>query len=125
MKIAISADGSDLSSHVAPFAGPDIGFVVYDPDHFSFTVLDQARVDGRCPQENDGWVDLIADAGIDVLVVGGIALEAAHQLSHSGVQVYECISATAWEAIQALKLNMLRTLGTDPEEIGAWNAVGD
>jgi len=125
MKIAISAKGKDLSSHVAPLSEPDTGFIVYDPDRYSFTVLDKARDDGRCPQEIDGWVDTITDAGVDVLVVGGIAVEAAHQLSRSGIRVYECISATVWEAIQALKLNLLRTLDTDPEGIRVWNAVRD
>jgi len=125
MKIAVSAKGTDLSSRVAALSGPDVGFIVYDPEHFSFTFLGKAMGDGRGPQESDGWVDIIADAGVDVLVVGGIALEAAHQLSRSGIRTYECLSATVWEAIQALKLNLLRTLDTDPEGIRVWNAVRD
>lgn len=125
MKIAVSAKGTELSSHVAALPGKDVGFIVYDPDHFSFTVLDKVSGDGRSSHKIDGWVDTIADANVDVLVVGGIALEAAHQLSRSGIRMYECISATVWEAIQALKLNLLRTLNPDPDGIWVESAADD
>ena len=125
MKIAVSANGTNLSSLVAPLPGPSIGFIVYEPNCFRFSVLDKASVDVSSPDLIDGWIDLIADAGVDVLIAGGIALEAAHQLSRSGIRTYECISATVWEAIQALKLNLLCAVNHDPEGNDVGSASND
>ncbi len=125
MKIAISSTGTTLSSHVAPLPGPLTGFIVYDPDQSSYTVLGNVSGGEHCPQKEDGWVDIIADAGVDVLVVGGIALDVAHHLSRSGIRIYECISATVLEAIQALKLNLLRAMDSDCEVVGNWYTAED
>jgi predicted Fe-Mo cluster-binding NifX family protein len=113
MKIAISAKGNMPTSEVAPFSGQDAGFLIYDSDSFGFTYLDDSSKHGRQKVNSNPSAQMIVDAGIEVLVVAGIAFEAAHILGRSGITIYECISATAWEAIQALKLNLLQAVDND------------
>jgi predicted Fe-Mo cluster-binding NifX family protein len=113
MKIAISAKGNTSTSSVAHFSGQDAGFLIYDSENFGFTYLDDSTKHGRQKVNSSPSAQMIVDAGIDVLVVAGIALEAAHVLGRSGIRIYECISATAWEAIQALKLNLLQAVEND------------
>ncbi|MCB2148192.1 MAG: hypothetical protein KQI81_17075 [Deltaproteobacteria bacterium] len=110
MKIAISAKGNTPASQVAPYSGQDAGFIIYDSDNFGFTCLDDSTRNGPLQANSNPSAQLFVDAGIDVLVVAGIALEAAHVLGRSGIRIYECISATVWEAIQALKLNILQAV---------------
>ena len=113
MKIAISAKGKMPTSNVAPFSSHDAGFVIYDSDNFGFTYLNHSTKHGRLKVNSNQSAQMFVDAGIDVLVVGGIALEAAHVLGRSGIRIYECISATVCEAIQSLKLNILQAVDND------------
>jgi predicted Fe-Mo cluster-binding NifX family protein len=114
MKIAVRSNGKMPTSNVAPFSSHDAGFVIYDSDKFGFTYLDDSSKHGRLKANSSQFAQMFVDAGIDVLVVGGIALEVAHVLGRSGIKIYECISATVWEAIQALKLNILQAVDNDP-----------
>ena len=125
MKIAISTNGTQLSSHVSPLLESGVHFIVYDPGQYNFTLLGKEPGGKLGPLQDDGLVDIIAEAGIDVLVVGGIALGIAHQLRCSGIRIYECVSATVWEAIQALKLNLLRAMEADSDGPDRWNALDD
>jgi predicted Fe-Mo cluster-binding NifX family protein len=113
MKIAISAKGRMPTSNVAPFSGRNAGFVIYDSDNLGFTYLNNPTKSAHPQCSGSQPAQLFINAGIDVLVVGGIALEAAQLLGRSGIRIYECISATVWEAIQALKLNLLQAIDND------------
>lgn len=113
MKIAVSARGHTPASNVAPFSGRNAGFVIYDSDNLRFTYLDPST-DSTAPRESrNRSAEMFADAGIEVLVVSGIAFETARLFGLAGVKIYECISATVWESIQALKLNLLQSVDCD------------
>jgi predicted Fe-Mo cluster-binding NifX family protein len=113
MKIAVSAKGRTPTSDVGPYPGRHAGFVVYDSDNLTFSYID--NLTGQMPPERNGSprADMFVDAGIEVLVVSGIAFETARLLGLAGIKIYECISATVWESIQALKLNILESIGND------------
>ncbi len=113
MKIAVSARGNTPTSHVAPFSGGNAGFVIYDSDNFRFTYLDRSTGQTQPKHGSSQSAQMFVDAGIEVLVVSGIAFETARLLGLAGIKIYECISATAWEAIQALKLNLLEAVNSD------------
>jgi predicted Fe-Mo cluster-binding NifX family protein len=125
MKIAVSTKGTDLHGNVAPFPGQGVGFVIYDVDHFSFSTLDNKDAPLHLARKADSWSERMADAGVDVLVVSGMANDVARQVRCAGIKIYECISATVWEAIQALRLNVLRTMDADPGTPDTWDAVED
>jgi predicted Fe-Mo cluster-binding NifX family protein len=125
MKIAICTDGTRLSSLVAPLPESVASFIIYDPSQYSFAVLGNESAGAPDQLDNDGWVDILAEAGIDVLVVGGIALGIAHQLHRAGIRTYESVSETVWEAIQALKLNLLQTMNAESDGLDRWHALDD
>jgi predicted Fe-Mo cluster-binding NifX family protein len=113
MKIAVSTRGKTPASSVAPFSGRKDDFVIYDSNNFRFTHL--VHSPGQLQSEQDEYqsAEMFVDAGIEVLVVSGIAFETARLLGRAGIRIYECVSATVWEAIQALKLNLLESIGND------------
>jgi predicted Fe-Mo cluster-binding NifX family protein len=113
MKIAVSTKGSTPTSFVGPFSDRNAGFVVYDSDNLTFSYIDDSNP--QMPPERNGSLhaEMFVDAGIEVLVVSGIAVETARLLGLAGIKIYECISATVWESIQALKLNILESIGND------------
>lgn len=113
MKIAVSARGNTPASHVAPFSSGMAGFVIYDSDNLRFTYLDHTTGATQVMQSSRHSAEMFVDAGIEVLVVSGIAFETARLLGRGGIRIYECLSATVWEAIQALKLNLLESIGND------------
>ena len=118
MKIAFSAIGNTPTSNVVPFSVQNAGFVVYDSDNFNFTFLDNPTDQRLLRRNGFQSAQMIVDAGIEVLIVGGIALETAQVLGRAGVKIYECLSVTVWEAIQALKLNMLVAIDNDSGRAG-------
>ena len=115
MKIAISTRGNTPASHVAPLTAQTSGFVIYDSDNFRFTYLDHSNAEKQLKQGKRQPAEMFVDAGIEVLVVSGIAVETAHLLGVAGIKIYECISATVWESIQALKLNLLEAIDINPD----------
>jgi predicted Fe-Mo cluster-binding NifX family protein len=115
MKIAVCAIGNTPASHVAPFSGRTAGFVIYDSDSFRFTYLDPSTEEKQVKKRCCPVADMFVDAGIEVIVVSGIAFETARLLGRAGIKIYECISATVWESIQALKLNLLESIDSNPD----------
>lgn len=115
MKIAVSTQGNTSASHVAPLSGQTSGFVIYDSDNFKFTYVDRSNQEKHLKQSNHQAAEMFIDAGIEVLVVSGIALETARLLGLAGIKIYECISVTVWESIQALKLNLLEAIDSDAD----------
>jgi predicted Fe-Mo cluster-binding NifX family protein len=113
MKIAVSAKGSTPTSDVGPYSGQNAGFVVYDSDNLTFSYIDNLTGQTSPGRKGSPHADMFVNAGIEVLVVSGIAFETARLLGLAGIKIYECISATVWEAIQALKLNLLESIGND------------
>lgn len=125
MKIALSANGSTTGSHIAPFSESNIGFVIYDSNNFEFSYLHHSDEPAHQQRSVIRSAEMMAGAGIEVLVVGGIALQAASTMARHGIRIYACISATVWEAIQALKLNMLPTISIESGGSAVWNKFDD
>jgi len=110
MKIAVSTRGNTSASIVAPFSGRNDGFVIYDSNNFRFTHLVHSPGRLQSAQDAHQSAEMFVDAGIEVLVVSGIAFETARLFGLAGIKIYECISATVWESIQALKLTLLEAV---------------
>lgn len=113
MKIAVSTKGNMSTRTVAPFSDRHGEFVIYDSDNFQFTYLD-APADQTSSRRNViQSTKMMVEAGIDVLIVDGITRQSAHMLGRCGIRIYQCISATVLEAIQGLKLNILKAIDAD------------
>jgi predicted Fe-Mo cluster-binding NifX family protein len=125
MKIAVSTKGNMSTSTVVPFSDHYGGFVIYDSDKLQFTYLEIPTEQTPSQINAIHFSKMMVEAGIEVLVVGGITLQAAKMLGCCGIKIYECIGTTVWEAIQGLKLNMLLSIDTDSGLPATCSMVGD
>ena len=113
MKIAVCAQGKTSTSVVVPFCGCDGDFVIYDSDNFKFTYVSHSGKENSHAHGGMSCGKVMADRGIEVLVVSGIGIQAARRLGSYGIRIYRAVSTTVWEAIQGLKLNLLQSVDFD------------
>lgn len=125
MKIAVSTKGNKSSSTVAPFSDRHGEFVIYDSDSFQFTYLDTPTDQTVSRRNVIQSTKMMVEAGIEVIIVDGITLQSARMLGRCGIRIYQCISATVLEAIQGLKLNILKAIDTDTGFPATCNMVDD
>jgi predicted Fe-Mo cluster-binding NifX family protein len=125
MKIAVCAIGKTSTSAVAPFCGCDGEFVVYDSDKLKFSYSSGSAKANSYSHSGIPCGKVMADEGIEVLVVSEIAIHAARRLGRYGIRIYRCVSTTVWEAIQGLKLNLLQSVDIDSGKSGRWHITDD
>ena len=113
MKIAVSSTGNSLSSAVAPFCGCHSRFAIYDTDTYVVRYVSNLADQKDLHRGSEPCGKLMVDAGIDVLVAAMIDSQPAHMLARCGIRLYRCVSATVWDAIQGLKLNLLDAIDAD------------
>jgi len=109
MKVAITAQGTDMSSPVDPHFGRAKYFLVADTDGGQPTVHDNAQnvqaIQGAGVQAGQTVVGL----GVQAVVTGNVGPKAFRTLTAGGVKVYTGASGTVAEALEALKAGTLST----------------
>ena len=110
MKIAISSTGNSTTSVVTPFCGCDSGFAIYDTDTYTFLYVSNLADIQELRQSSGQCGKMMVDAGINVLVATMIDNQPARMLARCGIRLYRCVSATVWDAIQGLRLNLLEAI---------------
>lgn len=111
MKIAVTSEGKTAKSRVAPLTAPNTGFVIYDVNNLKFGFMNSSTGQPPFLDDDTQTARMMADAGVDVLVVGGISSETLGVLVKTGLRIYESMNVTVLEAIEALKLNLLPAIG--------------
>lgn len=119
MKIAITAQGSNLDALVNPRFGRAKFFVVVDTDEEGFTSADNSMnlsaAQGAGIQAGRNVVEL----GVEAVLTGHVGPKAFATLEAGGVSVYTGASGTVAEAIEEFKAGKLaRQQGADVE--GHW-----
>jgi len=118
MKISVSARGESLDSEVDPRFGRTAGFVLFDSESGSADYLDNSAQRDSARGTGVKAAQLIAKAGVEVLITGQLGPNAAQFLRKSEIKIYVCTSGTVREAIQALLENTLEELGDDDIQPG-------
>jgi predicted Fe-Mo cluster-binding NifX family protein len=118
MKIAVSAKGKSLSSPVDIRFGRCSGFVLFDTDTGNADYLDNSTQRELKQGAGVGTVQMIAEAGTQVLITGQLGPKAAKVLGKSGIDVYACSSGTVQEAVRSLEQNKLKVLSDETIQPG-------
>lgn len=105
MKIAVTYDNGEIFQHF----GHTEQFKVYEVEKGVITKSDVIDSNGS---GHGALAGLLADAGIEVLICGGIGGGAQMALSDAGIQLYGGVSGNADEAVLAL---IKGTLGYNPD----------
>ena len=119
MKLAITSDGSDLTSRVAARFGRARYFITYDVDSGEVEAIDNAQ-NLYAPQgAGIQAARNVADAGVQALITGNVGPRAFTALQAASVAVYLEAAGTVGEAIERYKAGELEpTEGSNVE--GHW-----
>ena len=108
MKIAISAQGTDLNARVEPRFGRTPYFVIIDEETGEVTYIDNRASANAGHGAGPNAASAIADAGAQVVLTGnGPGGNAAKVIESMGIAVYAGAAGTVREAYEAYKANKL------------------
>ena len=102
MKIAISAQGTDLAAHVDPRFGRCQYFIIVDPETMQFEALENTNMMAG-GGAGIATAQMIANKGVQVALTGNCGPNAYQTLSAAGVQVITGVSGTVQDAIEGYK----------------------
>ena len=121
MKIAISSTGPDPDAQIDLRFGRCQCFVLADDKAEQFEVLDNsaaASASGAGIQASQ----MIADAGVQVVITGNIGTNATKTLQAAGIKTYHCGPGTVRKALQKYIDGMLQE--TSGYKVGGAGAGG-
>ncbi|AKB52154.1 hypothetical protein MSBRW_2901 [Methanosarcina barkeri str. Wiesmoor] len=116
MKICVTASGEGLDSEVDPRFGRCSYFVIYDPETRNVESISNAAA-FTSGGTGIKAAEIVANAGIDVLLTGTMGPNAFSIFSELGIDVQVGIKGTVREAIrqyEAGELQSIRTPNTTP-----------
>ena len=119
MKVAVTAQGTDMGSQVDPRFGRAKYFIVADTDTGQFTAEDNAQnlnaVQGAGIQAAQNVVDL----GVEAVITGNVGPKAFAALQAGGVKVHTGGTGTVAEALEKFKAGELESVSKANVE-GRW-----
>lgn len=101
MKIAITTEGSELSSPVDARFGRARYFVVCDTDGGDIEVIDNEQNLNAAQGAGIQSAKHVVDAGVQAVITGNVGPKAFASLQAAGVAVHVGASGTAAEALEA------------------------
>jgi len=117
MKIAISAQGTDLASEVDPRFGRAKYFIVVDTETNEFNVHDNAQNVNALQGAGIQAAKNVADTGAQAVVSGNVGPKAFATLNAAGIDMYVGMSGTVQDAVNAFKAGTLQK--TQSANVGA------
>ena len=103
MKLAISAQGEDLSSLTDPRFGRAKYFIVVDSETGAFTVHDNAQNLNAPQGAGIQAAKNVMDFGAEAVISGNVGPKAFAALNAAGIAIYTGASGTVKETIEAFK----------------------
>jgi predicted Fe-Mo cluster-binding NifX family protein len=119
MKLAITSQGSDLSSDIDPRFGRARYFIVLETEDGGFSAVDNSDNLNALQGAGIQAGKRVADLGVQAVITGHVGPKAFSALDAAGVGIFTGASGTVADAIeqfQAGKLN--RSKGADV--VGRW-----
>lgn len=110
MKIAVSAQGSDLASQVDPRFGRAANFVIYDTDKETFETIDNAENIAAAQGAGIQSAQRIAQHDVDVVVSGNMGPKAFQALQAAGVKMVSWCDGTVAEAVELVRKGELKPI---------------
>lgn len=118
MKIAVSTRGQSLDSAMDPRLGRGTGFILFDTETGRSGYLDNSAQAAMTQGTGIKAAQMLAEAGIEVLITGQMGPKAAQVLSRSGIKVYMGTGGTVQDAIKALERGDLKEMDSSMLHVG-------
>ena len=122
MKIAVSADGSDLSSAASPRFGRCAHYILVDTETMAFQALAN-DASSAAHGAGVGAAQFVMNQGAQAVITGNVGPNAFHVLNTANLPVYLCEGGTVAEAIAAFKAGTLQMAGA-PTSGGHGGVIG-
>jgi predicted Fe-Mo cluster-binding NifX family protein len=120
MRIAVTSEGTSMSSPVDPRLGRAACFVVVDTESGDYTAVDNSANLNAIQGAGIQAGRLISELGVKVLLTGQVGPKAAATLRAAGVKVYTGATGTVSEAVaQYMAGTLKRAASSEVEEY--WN----
>ena len=106
MRIAVTAQGTDLDSAMDPRFGRCRSFVIADSDSEEFEAFsnDGVMASGGAGTQS---AQFLANKGVDAVITGNVGPNAARALEAAGTEVYSTAAGPVRDALQAFKAGKL------------------
>ncbi|MCI0511593.1 NifB/NifX family molybdenum-iron cluster-binding protein [candidate division KSB1 bacterium] len=106
MKIAITAANTDLQSPIDPRFGRALYFILVDPQTLTFETLENSGV-AAAHGAGIQAAQLLSSHGVTTLITGQVGPNAFQTLTAAGIQIFQTLSGTVAQAIEAFKAGQL------------------
>ncbi|HOP06570.1 MAG TPA: NifB/NifX family molybdenum-iron cluster-binding protein [candidate division Zixibacteria bacterium] len=103
MKIAVSAQGTDMNSPVDPRFGRAAHFVIYDTETKNFEVLSNGDNAAAAQGAGIQAAQMVADQAVDMVVSGNMGPKAFQVLRAAGIKMVSWSDGTVQEAIDMIE----------------------
>lgn len=106
MRIAVTAQGSDLDSAMDPRFGRCRNFVIVDSDSDKFEAFSNESVmaSGGAGAQS---AQFLSSKGVGAVITGTVGPNAARALEAAGIRVYAAVLGTVRDALEAYKAGKL------------------
>ena len=119
MRIAVTSQGTDLTSKVDPRFGRASYFLVFDTTDESFEVVENSQNVNAAQGAGIQAAENIAGQNVDIVVAGNFGPKAFQALGAAGIKTVQWTDGTVAEAIELARNDKLET--TDkPNVEGHW-----
>jgi len=108
VKVAVTSQGSDLSSQVDPRFGRAKYFIVVDTDTDAFSVHDNTQNLNAAQGAGIQAGRTVVDLGVAAVITGNVGPKAFTTLQAGNVNVYPGASGTVKEALEKFKAGQLK-----------------
>jgi len=103
MKIAISTEGTELSSAVDPRFGRARGFIIYDTDTSDYKYVDNKQNLESAQGAGIQSAVTVIDTGANAVITGNVGPKAFTTLVRGNVEIYLCRDCSAAEAVEKFR----------------------
>ena len=108
MKIAISSQGTELSSRVDPRFGRAPYFIIFDTDDESFKVVENTQNIQAAQGAGIQSAQTVARENVNLVISGNLGPKAFSTLSAAGIKTALWAEGTVAQAIELAKTNQLK-----------------
>jgi len=121
MKVAVSAQGSDIDALVDPRFGRAAWFVIVDSANLEWTAVDNRENANASGGAGVQAGTIVADQGVQSVITGNVGPNAHKVLDAAGVDIYQAGNGvTVRDAIAGLGRNELSRVSS-PTVAGHWS----
>ncbi|MBD3184247.1 dinitrogenase iron-molybdenum cofactor biosynthesis protein [Candidatus Poribacteria bacterium] len=121
MKIAVSAQDSNLDAKIDPRFGRAQCFLVVDPDTWDFEIVDNKQNLQAPAGAGIQAAQIVSDSGADAVLTFNCGPKAFRTLEAAGVKVYVGVEGTVKEAVEAFKAGKIKP--TDSANVDAHSGI--